>query len=493
MKLKIDKPTLLLIFILGLGLVLRAYKAVEYLPFGHDHDLASWIIKDIVVNKHVRLIGQETSTQGVFIGALYYYLLIPFYFLTRLEPTGGIFLSLTLSLLSILSFYFVFKSVFKKKEVGLIAAFLVAVSSQIVWNDRGVVPTMPVVVWSVWFLYGLWGIFSGKITKSLVLLGILVSLIWHLNVTLALLTVLIPISLVLKRWKFNLRQILPGLGAFFVSSIPFFLFEARHGLVQTRAVIASFSSNQGSELTALEQLKRVLHIFSQIVSNLVWYPPQRLSFLLPLLLATALVFLTIKKAIDRGFSAILIVWTLVILTFFSLYSKNVSEYYLFGVLVVWLTVLTLSVFQLLKSKKYKPIGVLFLVVFAAVNINQLLGYRDAREGYLFRKALVSQIKADSLKHNYPCIAISYITKPGYDLGYRYLFWLENMHVNRPSSGSPVYTIVFPLNDVLFPADKSFGALGLIYPDHKRYTKKVVEQSCSGQNSNLTDPMFGYTE
>ena len=66
-----------------------------------------------------------------------------------------------------------------------------------------------------------------------------------------------------------------------------------------------------------------------------------------------------------------------------------------------------------------------------------------------------------------------------------------MHVNLPSSGSPVYTIVFPLKEI-FPVDKTFGAIGLIYPDYTRYTKENVEYSCSGENSNLTDPMFGFT-
>ena len=94
---------------------------------------------------------------------------------------------------------------------------------------------------------------------------------------------------------------------------------------------------------------------------------------------------------------------------------------------------------------------------------------------------------------YPCVAVSYITKPGYNLGYRYLFVLENMHVNNPESLSPVYTIVFPLDDTLFPVHKTFGAIGLIYPDYSRYNKEDVQKSCSGENSNLTDPMFGFTK
>ena len=67
-----------------------------------------------------------------------------------------------------------------------------------------------------------------------------------------------------------------------------------------------------------------------------------------------------------------------------------------------------------------------------------------------------------------------------------------MHVNRPVSGSPVYSIVFP-HDKVNRLDKFFGALGLVLPDYGKYTKEEIEKSCSGANSNLTEPMFGYTE
>src|SRR4030067_2606097 len=107
MKLKLSKYTLLLILIIAVGIFFRLYKSVIYFPYGHDNDLAGWVIKDILLNKHLRLVGQETSTQGIFIGSLYYYLLIPFYLLTGLDPVGAILLSVVLGMFGIWSFYFV--------------------------------------------------------------------------------------------------------------------------------------------------------------------------------------------------------------------------------------------------------------------------------------------------------------------------------------------------------------------------------------------------
>ena len=67
-----------------------------------------------------------------------------------------------------------------------------------------------------------------------------------------------------------------------------------------------------------------------------------------------------------------------------------------------------------------------------------------------------------------------------------------MHVNRPISLSPVYTIVYP-HSLVDRIDEGFGSLGLIYPEYGRYNEAEVEKTCQGENSNLTDPVFGYTQ
>src|SRR3989337_4177798 len=137
------KINLVLLLILMLGLFLRTYQLRERFMYSHDQDLAGWFIKDVVIDKHMRLIGQETSTQGIFIGPFFYYLQIPFYLFSHMDPIGGTYLVTFLGILTMVSIYFVFSQIFDKK-VGLIGAFIYAVSFYTVNNDREVVPTMPV-------------------------------------------------------------------------------------------------------------------------------------------------------------------------------------------------------------------------------------------------------------------------------------------------------------------------------------------------------------
>src|SRR3989338_2340202 len=144
---------LILILIIALGFFFRTYQLVERADFGHDADLYSWIIKDIVVNGHLRLAGQETSAPGIFIGPLFYYLLIPFFLLFNMDPVAAQIPITIIGILTVISYYLVFSKLFNIRT-GLIAAFLYAVLiSSAVWFDRRLAPSTPTNLWTIWYFY----------------------------------------------------------------------------------------------------------------------------------------------------------------------------------------------------------------------------------------------------------------------------------------------------------------------------------------------------
>jgi 4-amino-4-deoxy-L-arabinose transferase-like glycosyltransferase len=196
--------------------------------YGHDQDLAGWIIKDIVVNNHWRLIGQETSSQGLFIGPLYYYLEIPFYWLTHMDPKGALLLSFLLGGFAIYSFYYVFTKIFNK-NVGLIASLIYSLSLVIVFTDREVAPTMPVMLWSVWFFYAIYRLLKGD-QKQYILFGILLGLVWHLNLGLIVLTPLIILAQIFSRKKLDFKKIFLGLVPLVILVSPFIVFSVHFSI-----------------------------------------------------------------------------------------------------------------------------------------------------------------------------------------------------------------------------------------------------------------------
>ncbi|OGM19087.1 hypothetical protein A2686_00805 [Candidatus Woesebacteria bacterium RIFCSPHIGHO2_01_FULL_38_10] len=479
------------ISILVLGFFLRIYKLEELFLYGHDQDLASWFVKDVVINKHLRLIGQETSTQGIFIGPIYYYFLIPFYLVFDMDPIAGTVAITTLGLFSIFSFYYVFKKIFGERE-GLIASFLFATSFYTVFNDREVVPTMPVIVWTCWYFYGLNQLLKNRQKEGFIILGVLLGLIWHINMALILLVPLIPIVSYLSGKRVSLKELSKGLLFIFIFSLPLIVFESRHNFVQTKSLFLSLTTDQYDIISGYEKFRQVIHLLSKDASGFIWGSFEIVSYETTFyLLILLFVILFVKGLIAIRHATLLSLWLIFYIGFFSLYSKILSEYYLNGTIFIWILLLTIGLSYFFTKKKYKSLTIASLVFFGFFNFNKFFSLNINKSGYLYRKAVVTEIKRDFQTRSFPCVAVSYITNPGYDLGYRYLFFLQEMHVNRPESGSPVYTIVFPLKEI-FPVDKTFGAIGLIYPDYTRYTKENVEYSCSGENSNLTDPMFGFT-
>lgn len=482
----------LVLSILLIGLFLRIYKARSLFVYSHDQDLSSWIVKDIVLNGHLRLGGQQTSILGVFIGPLFYYLLVPFYLLFRMDPVAGVALVTTFGIFSVGSSYFVFSKLFGK-IAGLVGGLFWATSYFFIFNDREVVPTMPVVLWTLWFFYALNLLLKGN-RLSYPLLGFLVGLIWNLNLALFLLVPLALLASTVARRKISFKGLLIGIVVALIVSLPLIFFEARHNFLQTRALLGSSGSFNIDRPSFPKSLDRTLYIVSRNTQRILLGSEVRVhdSFSLTLLLVS-LGLLIYKKKISKDLAILLVTWVSVYIVFFTLYPIVLSEYYLNGLAIVWFATIVLTISSLLSPEgRSRRWGMVLLVFLLTLNFYRFIKHPINRIGYLEKKALVSFIDEDSKKRGYPCVSVSYIVEPGYDLGYRYLFFLGGMHVNRPLSGSPVYTIVFPHSKV-GRIDKSFGALGLVLPDYERYEREQVLQSCSGENSNLTDPMFGFTQ
>lgn len=474
------------------GIFLRLKSGAELFNYSHDQDLAGWIVKDVLVNHHYRLIGQLTSTPGVFIGPLFYYLLIPFYMAFKMDPIGGIYLVAGIGAFAIWSSYYVFSKIFNEK-VGLISSLIYAVSPYTVFNDREVVPTMPLMLWSVWFFYSLHLVLKGDQKKGFLIAAILAALIWHINFGLIILIPLYPVALFLSKKKLNLKVFLTSIVVAVVLSLPLILFEVRHGFSQTKSVVFSATQSQGDILRGTDKLLKIYDVVIKDVTDLLYgYPagiPKSLAFWM-VSAASFLIFL--KGKVKRNVFYLMVMWLGITAGFFAVYSKPVSEYYLNSLTVVWIAFISLTIGSMTDLKKIKYLGYLILAAFTALSFYRFFTYPSNRQGYIERRAVVAYIKEDAALHGYPCLAVSYITSPGYNLGYRWFFYLENISTRAVPTKAPVYSVVFPLS-LVDRVDKTFGSLGVINPDYSRYNKKGIEKSCEGENYNLTDSMFGYTQ
>ncbi len=127
------------------------------------------------------------------------------------------------------------------------------------------------------------------------------------------------------------------------------------------------------------------------------------------------------------------------------------------------------------------------------NVNYFV-YEDIyHKGYVERKAVAAFITQDAKAKNLLCVTISYIAAPGEGVGFRYFFWLDNLKTKGYLSGAPVYSIVFP-SELSSPDEvvAKFGHIGVSAPG-KIPSQDELQKICTGENANLTHPMFGYTD
>lgn len=468
---------LLLFLILALAVFFRVYNIVSLHGFAIDADLYSWIVKDIVYGKHIRLVGQLTSTEGVYIGPLFYYLMVPFFLITRMDPIGAVIFAIFLGVLTVFSFYLVFKKILGS-WVGIIAGFLQAVLPLRVGFDRWVVPTMTVNLWCIWFFHSIYKLVSGDM-RYLIPGLFLTGLIWHIHLALIPLVILLPIAIILSRKKPNKKIITLGLLAFIIPMLPFILFEIRHQFLQTSSFFSSLTIK--SNILFLE---KAIKIFDQSLGR---------NFYLKIVLLLLPVVLYRIKAVSVKLLIIFYVWIFSVIVCFIVSSKETSEYYFTSTQTIFLILFIYLLAWLIKVPKIGLSLVVIIMILSLVySLSDLLKQSDSGKGYKQKKEVARFIKADSLEKNLGCFSITYITSPGENTGFRYLFWFNDMRLEEPKTGIPNYTIVLPYNLSPGSIGKRFGIIGVILPE-SGYNLNKGAINCSGKDYNLSEPLWGYTD
>lgn len=222
------KIILILFFIFSLALYLRFLYFPNDIYFGIDQAIGSFAVKEIL-SGHPKLIGPSTSFPGLRHGVLYYYLYAPFYLFGNGNPTlTAVFLRIVNALGIFL--IFILGTVIFNKYVGILAAFLFAVSFEqtqfaLYFNH----PSLSVI--SILLMYlGLGLLIFRKKDFGLIiaLLGLGLSIQFEFILT-YLLVPFIIILLVFRKSipRINLKILSLGVVAFFLTTLSFIIAEIK--------------------------------------------------------------------------------------------------------------------------------------------------------------------------------------------------------------------------------------------------------------------------
>lgn len=341
---------ILIVSTIIIAAILRLYKISEYMTFLGDEGRDVMVAKGILEGD-LTLLGPRASAGDFFLGPIYYYMIAPFLWLTRLDPVGPAIMVALIGVATVFLVYFAGKKFFGTKA-GLIAAILYAISPLVIAYSRSSWNPNPMPFFSLLVLYILFVGLDKKKTLYFPIAGFLLGIalqLHYLTVFLGVITAVFIIagSRIVER-RFDLRVLakrflLMALG-FITGLSPFLLFELRHNFPNLTTILQFvFSDTVSRQYATNHSFTTVVQdVFFRLFARLItmFPPPEQVSIsehpdlriwqIATLLLALFSVgFLFAAK--NKLAKTLLICWLSLGVLLFGFYKRPIYDYY-FGFL-----------------------------------------------------------------------------------------------------------------------------------------------------------------
>lgn len=124
-----------LILFFGLGVFLRFYKIGGTFMFQGDQGRDAIVVKRMLYDRDLTLLGPVTSVGNMYLGPLYYYFMAPFLAFTFPNPVGPVIGVAILDVATLVLIYFVGKEIFDKR-VGLFGLAIYSVMNVAILYSR---------------------------------------------------------------------------------------------------------------------------------------------------------------------------------------------------------------------------------------------------------------------------------------------------------------------------------------------------------------------
>ena len=437
---------LLLFFIICLGSYLR-FVGVFTNSFAFTYDVGRDMlaVAQIVYHHKIPLIGFTTGMPGIFYGPWWYYILtIPFAISSGNPQFIDGFMAVS-GIATIIVLYF-FGQKISGKSLGLILAFLVAISPSLIsisvqiWN-----PNIAPLLVGVLFL-----LTTGLIRKPTIwtyfFIGILFGLLIDTEIVFGLLLFVGYVigSIILQRKKVLTWKLLFSLFGLLIMFAPRIVFELRHQLLMTHTIIKLLSQSHSSvtPFSWTGVLEKLPIFFNSYVYTLTGNSTLFAGFLLLLLLSIFIVFF--KKI--TGVARTILLLSLIIITTFVIgigfFSHDIFPHYLVGLPVFYVVVTGILLETLRKQIKSGTIivGILLVFIFLfTIQPVQLIAslqkpvFTGDASVYRNQVAIIDYVYQQA--HGQPFNYAVY-TPPVFDYPYQYLFaWYGKIKYHYvPSTG-----------------------------------------------------------
>lgn len=266
---KFPLSRVLLIIVLAVSVFTHFYRIGNTYIFHNDEARDVLIAKKMIDTGRPVLLGPQTSVGNMYLGPLYYYLVVPSLLITRMDPVGP---AMMVAFFAVVTTGLLFWLGSRRFGVlaGTVAALIYSLSPVMVhyarssWNPN-LVPFFSAVL--------IWTYYSSRAWSWLVL-GIAAGAIFQLHYVGLVFVLLVAAAKWYRQRQLRTLPIL--LGGFLVTSLPFWFFELRHDWVNTSAFIR-FLADATSSGNETGYLDRVIANSQLVVEGIVGSRPLAFS------------------------------------------------------------------------------------------------------------------------------------------------------------------------------------------------------------------------
>lgn len=382
------KEGVILLIILLVGAFLRLYRISEYMTFLGDEGRDVIVVRRLLANFDLILIGPGTSIGNMYLGPLYYYMMALPLWLFDYSPVGPSVQVAILGVITIFMVWYITRKWFPVKGInyaGLVASLLYAISPTVIiysrssWNPN-VMPFFALLavysIWKVWKEKAFKWLIVGNIALAFSLQSHYLALLLIPVISVYWLTALLNIKKDKTKKKGFVKM--SALGGFIFAFLmsPLVIFDYRHGWRNFSAMKEFFVKRQTTvSARPWNAIPNAWPNFVQIMTRLTSGHNEVVGVLFAIFLVIIVLGILIKrKSIKKGFLSsyyILFIWIGFALLGLGLYKQNIYDHYygfFFPAPFMLLGAVGSGLYRFVKSNLIKVLLVLGFAVLVVVSL-----------------------------------------------------------------------------------------------------------------------------
>ncbi|MBI4037242.1 glycosyltransferase family 39 protein [Candidatus Daviesbacteria bacterium] len=408
-----------LLIILAVAAILRFYKLSAYMTFLGDEGRDALVVKRILIDHHLPLLGPTTSVGNIYLGPLYYYMMAVSMAIFWLNPIGAAGMIAAIGVATVFLVYFLARQWFGILP-AVVASFLYAISPVNIIYSRSSWNPNPAPFFALLAMVGFYQARKNHNFRWLILTGGALAAALQMHY---LALILIPVFAIFwlielkafKQKKYFIQGTALAILTFAILMSPWVLFDLRHDFLNFRAITALFTqTNSAVRFDILINLSRLWDIFDHKLIARYMVGGNNLAALL----LTMMIILTVGLFRKSWAYLALGIWLLVGIVGLSFYKKDIYDHYL-GFLNPVPFLLLAGLLSFLKGRLRLAVATILLILLSVLNLQQLPlknppNYQLQKTQQI-AKFVISQSKDQPF--NFALIA-----KSNYDAAYQYYLW-----------------------------------------------------------------------